>query len=412
MTPNIGSGSLRDFRAMYRAHHGLVWHALHRFGVEAAVIEDAVQDVFVVAYRRREEFLGASTKAWLYGIARRVASNYRRSDRRHEQRVRSVAGSERRMNHDARVAIHLLDSYLSALTEDDREIFLLSELEGMTGPEIAEACGRNVNTVYTRIGKLRRDLHDRLGDVERARTSRPRASVRQWSAIVPLLRATVPATLGKTGLGVAIGAIAASLVLVVADRVLPPDEEDVVAATVIDPVEEDASAPSKSTRTRAEAEPEADAEAEPEPESEPDAEAEPETETVDAAPSRVMATNTLVEPSPEPVAKSPMADPPRDDLAVENKLLGRAADAMAEHRPADALEIANEHARRFPGSPLADLGTALRIEALCELGKVEQARGEARLFVTARPDSPVVHRISRTCGSLPRKPADADTSGA
>jgi RNA polymerase sigma factor (sigma-70 family) len=395
MTLGVGSGSLRDFRAVYRAHYGLVWHALQRSGVDPAVIEDALQDVFVVAYRRRDEVVRASTKAWLYGIARRVASNYRRSQRRHEQRVRSLSPSERRMDHDARVAIHLLDSYLSALAEDDREIFVLSEIEGMTGPEIAAACGRNVNTVYTRVSKLRRELKDCFADVERARESRPRATAQQWAVMVPLLHAAAPATLGTTSIGVVIGAMAASLVLVVADRVLPTHDE-VVEETLV--AKRKSSDPPRREGPRARRDASVD--------------------RVVVDPPRSSAVRPLPatnEPVPVTVraTKSSMPAParPPDDLAAQNDLLARAANALIEHHGSDALRIADEHARRFPRSPLADLATALRIEALCEIGKVAQARGEARLFIAAHPDAPVVHRISRSCGSPPRNLVQPDTTG-
>ena len=40
---------------------------------------------------------------------------------------------------------------LDLLSDDKRELLVLSELEQMTVPEIAEANGTNVNTVYSRV---------------------------------------------------------------------------------------------------------------------------------------------------------------------------------------------------------------------------------------------------------------------
>ena len=402
MTPNSSAGTLRDFRAVYHAHHGFVWHALHRFGVEHAVIEDAVQDVFVVAYRRRSDFGGVSTKAWLYGISRRVASNYRRADRRRVQRETSVHATERRHEHvhpGVREAIHVLDRYLADLPEEDREIFLLSELEGMTGPEIATARGRNVNTVYTRIGKLRRDLHDRLSDLERAREARPRATAQRWAAILPLLRMpaiAAPAALGKTAIAIAIGAAAASGVLVVADRVLPRDVAVVSATASEDPPAD--------PRPRDEAPGDA-------PAIEGTQIVEP-TQIVDAAATPV----AIIEPTREaPPTRRPAPTPAPvaapDDLATQNQLLAAAAAAIGDRRAAEALEITNAHATRFPRSPLADLRTAVRIEALCALGKAPQARAEGRLFLEKQPGSPVSKRISESCAGPPRNRPQPDTPG-
>jgi len=67
----------------YCLHADFVVHCLRRFGVQASSLEDAAQDVFLVAHRRRADFNGRSgIKTWLFGISLRVAKGYRRSLRR------------------------------------------------------------------------------------------------------------------------------------------------------------------------------------------------------------------------------------------------------------------------------------------------------------------------------------------
>jgi hypothetical protein len=122
------------------------------------------------------------------------------------------------------------------------------------------------------------------------------------------------------------------------------------------------------------------------------------------------------DPAGEPSVSAGAAahDEPRvsaDDLAAQNELLGRAADAVKRGQGEEALRFTSEHASRFPGSPLADLRTALRIEALCAATKPAQARAEGRQFLENHANSPVARRISRSCAGLPRKPGDADTPG-
>ena len=77
-----------DFVAVYRKHVGLVWRALRSAGLPDTVLEDATQEVFLTYYRRRDEFRGdSSVGTWLWGIARRVASNHRRGERRFARRL-------------------------------------------------------------------------------------------------------------------------------------------------------------------------------------------------------------------------------------------------------------------------------------------------------------------------------------
>ena len=49
---------------------------------------------------------------------------------------------------------------LSTLDDAKREAFVLSELEGLSAPEIAQILEVNVNTIYARIRAARQKLED------------------------------------------------------------------------------------------------------------------------------------------------------------------------------------------------------------------------------------------------------------
>jgi RNA polymerase sigma-70 factor (ECF subfamily) len=399
---------LRDFRAVYRAHYGFVWHALHRFGVTPAVVDDAVQDVFVVAYRRRDTYRGPSPKPWLYGIARRVASNYRRSLQRRTQRDQALPRATRPPAADGtREIIEGLERYLAGLRSEDRELFVLSEIEGMTGPELASATGRNVQTIYTRVRKLKVELGEHVGGLERVRRERPQATARSWALLLPVLRDSsqaVGTAAAATGWGVTtwswvVGAVGVASLAIVAAALPDRDRAQNGIAT---------------SETRASAGARAHASAEPGAPSLPlptQATLEPPIEEAapPPAPSPTAATSpTTTEPSRDaaritsparPADASTTEPPPSDGLGVETELLRRASTELSAGNASAALRTTIDHARRFPDSTLADLRTALRIEALCELGKTEQARGEAKLFLRERPGSPVAERIDKACTS-------------
>lgn len=405
---------LSDFRALYRGHHGFVWHALHRFGTDSAVLEDAVQDVFVVAYRRRSAFDGSSEKAWLYGIARRVASNYRRGDRRRAERQRSFRTSRSRGSSDGtREAIETLDRFVASLAEDDRELFILSELEGMTGPEIAQIRGRNVHTIYTRIRKLKMQFRAELCDLEQVRVQRPRASAGSWAALMPLLQPSVApvvgwtAALSSTWFAVALGATAATGVLVVADRVLPETEPQAqTAAGVATSSEAVAGSAEESPIPREPAlgslaTPASDESVQPPSGSALEAPASP----------RDPATPPSRESRPSRAPTQIESQPPTDGLAQENALLSRASTALRNGTPATTLKLTDEHAKSYRKSALSDLRTALRIEALCALGRTKQARGEATVFLDTRPQSPTAARIKKSCSTPQQKQPEPDNPG-
>lgn len=149
------------FEEVYELHAAFVFRNLRRLGVPERGLDDAVQDVFVVVHRRLPEFEGRSAvTTWLFAIVLGVARNARRSQRRHaveapgetEPDDLASAPAERPDHRAERAqAVRVLCALLDELDEDKREAFVLSQLEQMTAPEISEALGVNVNTVYARI---------------------------------------------------------------------------------------------------------------------------------------------------------------------------------------------------------------------------------------------------------------------
>jgi RNA polymerase sigma-70 factor (ECF subfamily) len=157
-----GLPSRRDFDAIYQAHFDFVWRSLLRLGVAPALAEDAAQDAFVVVHRRLSALRpDASVKAWLFGIALRVARDYRRTKRRKgtyplDDADREPSAESGPFERTAKAqAVRVLERFLAELDEAKRSVFLLSELEEMTAPEIAEALEVNLNTVYSRLRAAR-----------------------------------------------------------------------------------------------------------------------------------------------------------------------------------------------------------------------------------------------------------------
>jgi RNA polymerase sigma-70 factor, ECF subfamily len=166
---------MADFEAIYREHHDFVWRSLYHLGVHEGAVDDALQDVFLVVHRRLGDFDGrTSVRNWLYGIARRVASDYRRRAQRVRTRLVVVGDADVHAAPEATFSrLSAADSvrhFLDELDEDKREVFVLAEVEGMTAPEIAELTGLNLNTVYARLRAARlRFARRRVRDQARER---------------------------------------------------------------------------------------------------------------------------------------------------------------------------------------------------------------------------------------------------
>lgn len=156
-----------QFRELYDRHVAFVWRSLLRLGVPESDVADAVQDVFVVVHRKLGEFEGRSkTTTWLFGICMRVASDRGRLARvRHELLTTSPpavadGGADAAELLDRRRAREALDAILERMPDEQRVVFVLFELEGMTGEAIAELLDVPVGTVRSRL-RLARDEFER-----------------------------------------------------------------------------------------------------------------------------------------------------------------------------------------------------------------------------------------------------------
>jgi RNA polymerase sigma-70 factor (ECF subfamily) len=160
---------------MYREHHAFVWRNVRRLGCADEWVDDAVHEVFLVATRRWAEFEGrSSVRTWLFAIAFRVVARMRRDrsrQRRNTQRYaaerpEAVADAERENE-----AAQYLRQLLLKLSDAQRLVLILAELEGFTSAEIAETLSVPVGTVDSRLRAARTQLH-RVFERERAKDER------------------------------------------------------------------------------------------------------------------------------------------------------------------------------------------------------------------------------------------------
>ncbi len=91
-------------------------------------------------------------------------------------------------------------------------------------------------------------------------------------------------------------------------------------------------------------------------------------------------TATVYPASDHDVVRSGASHHTRDKLADEVALLSRAETALHDGRPTIALEILNEHERKFESGLLAEERIAARVQALCALGRTAAADAQLALL--------------------------------
>lgn len=155
---------MESFNTVFRDNASFVGRVLSRCGVAQRDLPDASQDVFLVVLRRLDEFEGrASIRTWLYRIAMRVASDYRkRAHRRYES---LEASPPQHLEEDGpaqalatRQLVSQLESALHRLKPDKRHVFVLYELEELSMQEVAHVLGCPLKTAFSRLYAARQEV--------------------------------------------------------------------------------------------------------------------------------------------------------------------------------------------------------------------------------------------------------------
>lgn len=166
--------SIRDpdaFRGVFERHASVVFaYARKRIGATAG--EEILAQTFLKAFELRARFNPsyASARPWLLGIATNIIRHHLREEREHLtalgkiSREPPVAPVDDVARLDAQRLRPQLIAALLALTDDDRDTFLLLALGELTYEEIAAALGIPIGTVRSRIHRARTQLRERVRD--------------------------------------------------------------------------------------------------------------------------------------------------------------------------------------------------------------------------------------------------------
>lgn len=159
------SAKRNELDELYRSHFDSMWRMARALGVPQHLLDDVVQETFLIALRKHDGFEGRSSlRTWLTGILVRVATKYRRA--RQMDALTSEPCDTERQQADAAVAQtqarELLLRLLGELTEKNRQVWVLTEIEKLSAHQIAEALGVSPNTVSSRLRLARKQLERQL----------------------------------------------------------------------------------------------------------------------------------------------------------------------------------------------------------------------------------------------------------
>jgi RNA polymerase sigma-70 factor (ECF subfamily) len=159
---STAGGAQERLASMFEVNYRFIWRSLRRLGVPFAQVDDAAQEVFVVATRRIADIEEGRERSFLFAAALRIAKDVHRSaSRRRESGDEAAVGAAidpapltdelaERMR-----AREKLDRALDLLPLELRAVFVLFEIEELTLTEIADVLAIPRGTAASRLRRSR-----------------------------------------------------------------------------------------------------------------------------------------------------------------------------------------------------------------------------------------------------------------
>jgi RNA polymerase sigma-70 factor (ECF subfamily) len=156
---------------MFVDNYRFVWRLVRRLGIPIDALDDATQEVFLVAAGRLDDIDKESERAFVYGIALRVVRSMLRSITREPPTDQGDQGPSPLPRPDEladrKRAVEALDAVLAELPVELRVIFILFEIVGITMREIAEITEIPPGTVASRLRRARQQFHALVAELGR-----------------------------------------------------------------------------------------------------------------------------------------------------------------------------------------------------------------------------------------------------
>lgn len=157
LTSRCISGEPEAWRDLHREYYPVAASFLRKLGVKETEMEDACQEVFLQMFRYLPSFRGeADLKTWLYRLCATEAGKCRR-----RWRILSLLGGllrrqgplcpAVRQEFDTGLARMRVEAALASLKPADRAVFVMFEMEGLSGEEIAGVVQCPVPTVWRKL---------------------------------------------------------------------------------------------------------------------------------------------------------------------------------------------------------------------------------------------------------------------
>jgi RNA polymerase sigma-70 factor (ECF subfamily) len=175
-------GDVNSYNTLVLAYQTQAFNVAYRIMGDPDSAADATQEAFISAFKAIRTFRGGSFKAWLLRIVTNACyDEIRRRKRRPNASLDALYVEDESADSDGSLVTRAenpeqyaqrmdlqaaIVSCLQSLSEDQRTVTVLSDIEGMSYEEISDVIGAALGTVKSRLSRARSSLRDCLQGYE------------------------------------------------------------------------------------------------------------------------------------------------------------------------------------------------------------------------------------------------------
>jgi RNA polymerase sigma factor (sigma-70 family) len=168
-------GDARAFNQLVMLYQSMAYNVAYRILSDPDAAADATQDAFVSAFKAMRKFRGGSFKAWLLRIVTNACYDQLRIKQRrptdsldnlpvdqdHVRYLRDEAEAPDEFVERQELNL-VIQAGIRTLPIEQRTVVVLSDIQGLSYQEVAEATGLSLGTVKSRLSRGRARLRDYL----------------------------------------------------------------------------------------------------------------------------------------------------------------------------------------------------------------------------------------------------------
>lgn len=162
-------GNARAFEDLLKRHEARVFRVLRLLGVPVSDREDVAQNVFLRIFRGLDGFkAGRPFSSWVYKISANAALDWRgQSDRQRREEAPWDDALDETASAPQAGSLDLarrLEAALDTLSDRERAVFVLIEMEGIDRADAARALGISRITIRRHLGLAKERLREALAE--------------------------------------------------------------------------------------------------------------------------------------------------------------------------------------------------------------------------------------------------------